>query len=122
MRKLCLLIFLVVFILLVSGCNGGGPVRKAHVTILATSFATYRSFIGYGWTAQIGGTAINDGDYYLRYAEVVGAIYDDHWRMLDQQGDTRVAWRKREQWCFEIYCHSNYEPHHYKVWVGRIRK
>ena len=119
MKKPCLLTFLVVFVLLASGCNVESPVRETRVTVLTSSLAT--SFCNGIWTAEIEGTAINDGDYNLRYAEIVGEIYNEEWRLLDKSGDY-AALKKGEEWCFLITCHSSYEPHHYKVWVRRLSK
>ena len=120
MKKPYLLIFLVVFVLLISGCNLESPVRRTHVTVLTSSFMT--SFSSDVWTAEIKGTALNDGDYDLRYAEVVGEIYNDQWRMLDKSGDWIAPLKRNERWYFRIICHSSYEPHHYKVWVRRLEK
>ena len=124
MKKPYLLTFLVVFVLLISGCNLESPVRKAHVTILTSSFRVYRPSSSDVWTAEIEGTAINDGDYDLRYAEVVGEIYTE-WvegeRLLDKSG-AYTALNKGEEWRFLITCHSSDEPHYYKVWVRRLEK
>ena len=119
MRKICLLALLGVFVILFSGCD---LVREPHLTIISSYSVTHHQFPTSPWIVDIGGTAINDGDYYLSYAEVVGAIYDDKDRILDQGIDMIWGLRKNEKWYFEIRCQSDHEPDHYEVWVGRIDK
>lgn len=120
MKRAFLLWLSLVLIVSMTGCNFRNPVREAHITVLTSSLAT--SFCSGIWTAEIEGTTLNDGDYDLRYAEVVGEIYTEEWRLLDKSGDWITPLKRNEEWCFRITCHSSYEPHHYKVWVRRLEK
>ena len=118
-RKVCLLLVLGVFTLLVSGCI---LFQEAHLTILEDKWTREYNRNFNQWRTEIKGSAVNDGDYNLELAEIEATIYNTDDEMLDRNRDMIFNLRRNEVWRFSVMCWSEHEPDYYDVRVGRIFK